>query len=141
MKEIRSLAEVAALAAGGTAEVTVRQIADSLRRVIAAFHDAGSEWDPFDHGHFVLLEAGDDVRDLPEAHLHPWNDGLVGIPKEVVHRHAAAGLWEIVVIFNDGGYGLTYLVPDEPWLDGDLRAALEAEVGQPGPSPPFPAGA
>lgn len=108
---------------GGLLDLIERRMAE----VIAAFDEGGWRWDPEEHGAFVLLEQGDDARDLHEVGLNPLDQGLVGAIWEVCYHHEDLDLFEVFVLYgNDSGW--TFFVPDEPWLDEGLRTRLRAEA-------------
>lgn len=101
-------------------DLVERRMAD----VAEAFRDAGAEWDPDEHGGFVLVERGDDVRDFAAVGLGRDGGGLLGALWESCQRHAEA--FEVLVLFC-GDTGWTFFVPDAVWLDAELKAKLDDE--------------
>lgn len=128
MQILRSLDDVSVLRAAGQHPAPLLALAERrMKETIEAFRDAGWEWTADEFGEFVLVEAGDDVRDLHEAGLNPEDRGLLGAVWEACYWHAEAGAFDVFVLFgNDGGN--SFLVPVEPWLDPELLAKLRAEA-------------
>lgn len=129
---IKSPQEIPALQASGAAPDLVELAERRLREITAAYAECGATFDPEEHGPIAVLEAGDDVRNLSEIGLNPDDRGLVGALKEVVTRHPVA--YEAIVLYSND-YGVAFLCPDEPWLDPELRAVLEAEMAEAHPTP------
>lgn len=131
MQLLTSPADIAALRSAGQHPDPLLDLAERrMTETIEAFREAGWEWTADEFGLFVLIEAGDDVRDLHEAGLNPEERGLLGAVWEACHKHEEAGAYDVFVLFgNDGGN--SFLVPAAPWLDPELRAKLDAEATPP----------
>jgi hypothetical protein len=133
MLELKTLDDIArARAEGRAAPALTKLVAERLLAVQAAFREGGAEWDPDEHGHWVVIEAGDDVRDLRAQGLNPEDHGLLGAVWEAVEWHPAARLWEVFIVYS-GDAGMTFLVLDGPWLDAELRRKLKEETEAPAP--------
>lgn len=136
MKHIKTFSDIKALVGQGADRRLAELLCDRLGAVQSAFRQAGASWSAEEYGYFCLVERDDDVRDLRDVGLNPEDSGLVGAIKEVVLWHPASRCWEVVVLYG-GDYGMTFFVPDAPWIDPDLRAALaEESVPEAGHSAP-----
>jgi len=89
---------------------------------------AEEPYDPEVIGYFVLVEPGDSMAAI-EAETgcwlltSPFSDGCYGDEDyapcfEVLEEHPAC--YEIVFVFNDGGYGIVLLVPKVEGIDAEL---------------------
>jgi hypothetical protein len=88
-----------------------------------------------------ILTSSDDVYDLPSINLGKEKNGIYNEQLicgkmdsvwELVNAHTVDGnecsatgktVWELVIMLSDD-YIVTILIPDEPWLNKDLKAAL-----------------
>lgn len=61
-------------------------LSQQFHQLEEALHDPNdvSPFDLYDHGYIVLLEPGDNVRDLREVGLHCMHEGLLGSLAEYV---------------------------------------------------------
>jgi len=73
-----------------------------------------------DCGYLVLIEEGDIDIDLPELQCR-----LADIPWEGATRY---GPYFHAIHLTNNQFGIGFLIPDAPWLDRELRAALEELV-------------
>lgn len=132
MKIIDSREAISSLrAAGRYPPALLDLIAQRMADVIAAFADAGWNWDPDEHGAFVILEAGDGSDEFETIGLNR-EEGLVGACWESCYHHLGPErAWEVLYLFsNDGGW--TVFIPmDADWLDERLIAKLEDEATEP----------
>lgn len=128
MRILTSFASVEALRSTGQLASAELDLAESrMCDVIAAFKEGGWIWDPEEHGAFVLVEQGDDVRDFHEVGLNPQDSGLMGAIWEVCYKHDETGLFEVFILYgNDTGW--TFIIPDAEWLDRGLRERLVTEA-------------
>jgi hypothetical protein len=93
-----------------------------LLRLFAAYATPNRPYRPEDHGYIVLIEE-DDVNhalDLPELKYR-----LEEIPWEGAAMH---GEFFHAVYLTNNEFGISFLIPDAPWVRGKLRAALEELV-------------
>ena len=75
-------------------------------------------YDAEDYGYLVLVEPRDTHRVLNELDM-PWT--LAEIPWEGASLRQ--GHFYAVYLGTDD-YGLGFVIPDEPWVDGELREVL-----------------
>ncbi len=119
MKEFRSLEDVEqARLPDGLSGI----VSDTLRVLIEACAEAGDRFDPDADGHTVLVEAGD-TDEVIRAAIggHTLRDA----PFEGCSRAGACFL--TCVLFNNQ-FGVSVVIPDEPWLDPSVRERLMADL-------------
>jgi hypothetical protein len=75
-------------------------------------------YDADDYGYLVLVEPGDTDRELLELDM-PWR--LAEIPWEGA---SLRGRFIYAVYLGTDDYGMGFVIPDEPWIDGELREVL-----------------
>jgi len=95
---------------------TVKELVDQL---ITAYSPPGRTYDAEDDGYIILIEPEDADRTLDEL----W-DGctLLNIPWEGIMLR---GDFFIAIYLANNEYGLTFVIPDAPWVDGKLREFIE----------------
>ena len=87
-------------------------VEDLVQRLIHPDHDPEAE------GFIVLIQPGDTDRVLDEL----WDDWkLVDIPWEGITRMGDF-FWAIFLANNE--YGLVFVIPDAPWVNGKLREVI-----------------
>jgi hypothetical protein len=69
-------------------------------------------------GYFVLIEEGDSWIDLPELQADINTLPFDGVFKVGKLYHA--------IYLTNNAFGLEFLIPDADWLNGTLKAHLEA---------------
>jgi hypothetical protein len=127
MKMIKNREEIELLPQEAYSTLLCDLLHECLSRILDAYQETGTAWDPDQLGYICLIEEGDDVRGLEETGISPARNGLVGAYKEFVLWHPDARLWEVGVLYcND--YGIIFFVPDAEWLDHDLRSILADEA-------------
>jgi hypothetical protein len=72
-----------------------------------------------DHGYLVLVEPGDTDRELLELDM-PWR--LAEIPWEGASLRQG---FIYAVYLGTDDYGMGFVIPDAPWVNGELRQVLE----------------
>ena len=72
-----------------------------------------------DYGFVLLAEPGDEDRVLTELDM-PWR--LAEVPWEGASLRQ--GFFLAILVTTDD-FGLAFVVPDEPWVNGELRQVLE----------------
>ena len=72
-----------------------------------------------DYGYLVLVEPGDTERVLSDLDM-PWR--LVEVPWEGASKRD--GHFYAVYLGTDD-YGMGFVIPDAPWVNGELRQVLE----------------
>lgn len=77
------------------------------------------EYDPEEDGYVVLIEEDDVDRDLADLCL-PYR--LREVPFEAVHMMEGHFCG---IFLRDNEFAITFLVPDAPWVQGELRRHLE----------------
>ena len=127
MKHIKTFDDIRALFDLGADRCLTELLCERMGSVQSSFRQAGAEWSAEEYGYFCLIEPDDNVSDMESVGLSDDDRGLVGAIKEVVIWHAAARCWEVVILYG-GDFGMTFFVPDEPWLDSALRSALQLET-------------
>ncbi len=92
------------------------------RSLIGGYTWEGHPYVPEDHGYIVLIEPEDTHRTLAE-HDMPYR--LIDIPWEGVTLRD--GFFHAVYLANND-FWISFLVPDEDWVSGQLREILEANL-------------
>jgi hypothetical protein len=72
-----------------------------------------------DYGYLVLVEPGDTDRELLELDM-PWR--LAEIPWEGASLRQG---YIYAVYLGTDDYGMGFVIPDAPWVNGELRQVLE----------------
>lgn len=94
-------------------------IDDLVQRLIIDFIQEGNLHIPEDHGYIVLIEEHDKDRVLTEI----WDDWtLLDIPWEGITLRD--DFFNAVFLANNE-FGIVFVIPDAPWLDGKLREVIE----------------
>jgi hypothetical protein len=95
---------------------TVKEVVDQL---ITAYTEPGEPYNHEDYGYVLLVEPEDAQRELDEL----W-DGctLLNIPWEGIMLRD--GFFTAIYLANNE-YGLTFVIPDADWVDGELREMIE----------------
>jgi hypothetical protein len=95
---------------------TVKELIEQL---ISAYTTPGRAYDAEDYGYIILIQPEDAQRELDEL----W-DGctLLNIPWEGIMLRDGfyIGIW-----LANNEYGLTFVIPDADWVDGELRKMIE----------------
>jgi len=73
-----------------------------------------------DYGYLVLVEPQDNGRELTELDM-PWT--LTEVPWEGASKR---GDFIYAVYLGTDDYGMGFVIPDAPWVNGELRKTLEA---------------
>ena len=109
-------------------------IKELVKVLIGDFTPPGQPYSADDYGYLVLIQPDDIDRLLTDIDM-PWR--LVDVPWEGASmRH---GFYYAVYLGTDD-YGMGFVIPDAPWVNGRLRAALESILDDLWRSPagPFP---
>ena len=94
-------------------------VEDLVKRLITDYVAGGYDYIPEDDGWIVVIEERDKNRVLTEI----WFDWtLLDIPWEGISFRD--GFYQAVFLANDQ-FGIVFIIPDEPWVDGDLRRMIE----------------
>jgi len=94
-------------------------VEDLVKRLITDYISEGYDYRPEDDGFIILIEEGDVDRELTEL----W-DGctLLNIYWEGISKQ---GDFFIAIYLANNQYGLCFVIPDAPWVNGELRTLIE----------------
>lgn len=120
MKTFKSLEEVERARLPDGAH---RAVHGTLKALIDAYEEYGGEYVPEDDGHVVLVEPEDTDDVVREAIGYALRDAPL---EGCVHED---GFFLTCVLFNNQ-YGISIVIPDAPWLDPAVRAALMCDCGE-----------
>ena len=116
MITFKSTEDLAKLPPSDPAHDTVKDLVD---RLITAYTAPGHPYDFDAYGYVILIEEDDVNRTLDEI----W-DGctLLNIYWEGITLRD--GFFVAIYLANNE-YGLCFVIPDEPWVKGELRQLIE----------------
>ena len=122
MLEFKSTEDLAQLPADDPAFPIVE---DLVKRLITDYIAEGYDYRPEDDGYTILIQEGDADRELTEL----W-DGctLLNIYWEGISKQ---GDFFIAIYLANNQYGLAVVIPDAPWVDGELRKMIEDNLDPP----------
>ena len=90
-----------------------------VRVLIDDFTSPGHPYDADDYGYIVLIEPSDTDRVLTDVDM-PWT--LADVPWEGASmRHG----FIYAVYLGTDDYGMGFVIPDAPWVNGRLREVLD----------------
>ena len=94
-------------------------VQELIEQLIIAYTWEGHPYNAEDYGYIILIEEGDADRTLDEL----W-DGctLLNIPWEGIMLRD--GFFLGIYLANNE-YGLTFVIPDAEWVEGELRSLIE----------------
>ena len=94
-------------------------VEELVEQLITAYSPPGRPYDAEDDGYIILIEPEDAQRTLDEL----W-DGctLLNIPWEGIMLRDG---FYIAIYLANNEYGLTFVIPDADWIDGELREMIE----------------
>jgi len=112
----KSTEDLAKLPPSDPAFPTVKDLVD---RLITEYTAPGQPYDFDAYGYVILIQEGDTDRELDEI----W-DGcrLVDIYWEGIMKQ---GDFFIAIYLANNEYGLCFVIPDAPWVNGELRSLIE----------------
>jgi len=90
-----------------------------VRVLIDDFTTPDHPYDAEDFGYLVLIEPGDVDRELNELDM-PWT--LADVPWEGASMRDG---FIYAVYLGTDDYGMGFVIPDAPWVDGELRKMIE----------------
>ena len=93
--------------------------------LIDDFNEPGHPYSPEDFGYIVLIEPEDVDRELNNIDM-PWR--LIDVPWEGASMR---GNFFYAVHLGTDDYGMGFVIPDAPWVNGRLRETLESILDQP----------
>ena len=116
MLTFKSTEDLNKLSPTDPAYATIKELIEQL---ITAYSPPGRTYDAEDDGYIILIEPEDAQRELDEL----W-DGctLLNIPWEGIMLRD--GYYTAIYLANNE-YGLTFVIPDAPWVTGELRDFIE----------------
>ncbi len=116
MITFKSTEDLTKLSPSDPAYPTVQELVD---RLITAYTSPDQPYNWQDYGYVILIEEPDVNRTLDEI----W-DGctLLNIYWEGIMKQ---GDFFIAIYLADNEYGLVFVIPDAPWVDGELRELIE----------------
>jgi hypothetical protein len=116
MISFKSPEDISKLPTDDPAHPVIKELIDDL---ISAYTWEGHPYNPDWYGYIILIEPGDADRVLDEL----W-DGctLLNIPWEGI---TLQGDFYIGIALLNNEYGLSFVIPDEEWVNGELRAMIE----------------
>ena len=116
MITFKSTEDLAKLSPTDPAYPTIKELVDQL---ITAYTTPGEPYNHEDYGYVTLIQEGDVNRTLDEL----W-DGctLLNIPWEGIMLR---GDFFIAIYLANNEYGLCFVIPDAPWVNGELRELIE----------------
>jgi len=95
-----------------------------VRVLIDDFTTPDHPYAPDDFGYLVMIEPGDTDRVLSDVDM-PWR--LAEVPWEGASmRHG----FIYAVYLGTDDYGMGFVIPDAPWVNGKLRKTLEEILDQ-----------
>ena len=96
-----------------------------VKVLIDDFTTPGHPYSADDYGYLVLIEPGDADRVLTDIDM-PWR--LADVPWE-----GASMLHDFIyaVYLGTDDYGMGFVIPDAPWVNGRLRETLESILDHP----------
>jgi hypothetical protein len=118
----KSTEDLAKLPPDNPAFPTVQELVD---RLITEYTPPGGTYNHEDYGYVILIEEPDVDRTLDEI----W-DGctLLNIYWEGIMLRDG---FFIAIYLANNEYGLIFVIPDAPWVNGDLRAMIEETLDPP----------
>jgi hypothetical protein len=97
----------------------------------------GAGYSPEEHGHIIVMEAGDDLNRIPEVGPEGLYDAD-GLPHfefvEVFTEQDGSLVFEVVIVI-DNSRTVALIIPDDPGFDPSLRTILRHAAGTPQPLP------
>ena len=121
MITFKSLQDLQKLPSNNPAHSVIQELIDQL---IRAYTWEGHPYTPEDYGHIILIEPEDTDRILDEI----WDDWtLRDIPGKASCN--VTGFYTAIFLANNE-YGLVFVIPDEDWVNGELRDMIEQHLDQ-----------
>ena len=116
MITFKSTEDLSKLPSSDPAYPTVKELVD---RLITAYTEPGKPYNWQDYGYVILIEEADVNRTLDEV----W-DGctLLEIYWEGIMLRDG---FFIAIYLANNEYGLIFVIPDAPWVNGELRLMID----------------
>ena len=94
-------------------------VEDLVKRLITDYISEGYDYRPDDDGYTILIEQSDADRELTEL----WPGcRLTNIYWQGITLRDG---FFIAIYLANNQYGLCFVIPDAPWINGELRALIE----------------
>lgn len=119
MKTFRSLEDVEAAALPPPLKEVVRGV---VKGIVDAYEPYGG-YDPESTGYTILIEEGDSDADV-EAEVG------YNLRTAMFEGGFSEGGCFLNCTLHNNEYGISWVVPDAPWLDPKIRARLAEECGE-----------
>ena len=117
MKVFKSLEDVETAGLSPPLHEVVLRVVQGL---IHAYSEFGDVYDPADDGYVILIEEGDSDADVAALVGYSLRDALF-----------EGGFLEdecfLTCTLHNNQFGISWIVPDAPWLDPAIRVRLMAE--------------
>ncbi len=122
MITFKSTEDLSKLTATDPAYPTIKEL---VERLITAYTQQGQPYNWRDYGYVILIQESDVDRNLDEI----W-DGctLLDIYWEGIMLRDG---FFIAIYLANNEYGLIFLIPDAPWVNGELRQMIEDTLDLP----------
>ena len=123
MKTFKSRSDLEKLSPDNPAYPVMEEL---VKVLIDDFNEPGQTYSPNDFGFLVLIEAGDVDRVLTE----------IDMPKltEIYWEGASMRQGFIYAVYlGTDDYGMGFVIPNAPWVNGELRRVLESILDHPDP--------
>jgi len=118
----KSVDDLARLPKTDPAQPVIATLVDGL---ITQTYETEFPYNPESDGFIALIEPDDVDRPLTEI----WDDGtkLTDIPWEGITKQ---GDYFLAVFLANDQYGIVFVIPDEDWVNGELRECIENNLDQ-----------
>jgi hypothetical protein len=94
-------------------------VQELIKDLIEAYTWEGHPYNPDWYGYIILVEPVDADRTLDEL----WDGAtLLNIPWEGIMLKDG---FFIAIYLANNEYGLSFAIPDAPWVDGELRSMIQ----------------
>ena len=117
MLQFKSQADLAQLPLEDPAYEIVKQ---QIAYLISAYDSPDHPYDPEAYGWIVLIQKGDEDRPLFEI----WDSEPNRLATLMWEGAYKQGNFIIAIYLANDDFGLSFIIPDEPWVNGHLREVL-----------------
>lgn len=97
-------------------------LATYIEKLFASMLKAISNYNPEDDGYLVLVTPSDTDESMGERLGYKWKDGWEGVSYDESSRCF------LTLILRNNQYGISIVIPDEPWLDLAIRERVNREM-------------
>ena len=102
-------------------------VADLVQRLIVNYEAEGFTYDPSADGWVVLIQESD--ADRPLTDIWDGDTKLTDLFWEGFSK--PDGHFFLGIYLANNQFGLCFVIPDAPWVDGDLRKVIEENLDPP----------